>query len=246
MSAYRLFACEVLFREICFEAAQSSHTIDLSFNRFGLHHAGCQKMMGELQNLVDTVEKGKYSAVLFGYGLCNNGIVGLTARDIPIVVPRAHDCITLLLGSKEKYDSEFSKEPGTYYYSSGWVEHRSIGESDSVYNRLGFTKSYQEMVAKYGEENAKFLAETMGNLDGHKQTYTRMAYIDTGLGPNDELILRIRPEADKNGWRLDKVEGNRALIRKLLNGTWNESEFLIVMPGQTIKPSYEQSIISAE
>jgi hypothetical protein len=246
MAFYRVLACEVLLREICFEAAQSPHTIDVSFNGFGLHHAGCEKMVSEIQAQVDSVEKGKYDAILLGYALCNNGIAGLTARDIPIVVARGHDCITLLLGSKERYGTEFSKEPGTYYYSPGWVEHRKAGEGDDVYQRLGLTKSYQELVEKYGEENAKYLLETMGSLGTHHQTYTRIAYIDTGVGPREDLILKIRPEAEKNGWRIDQLKGDRSLIRKLLSGDWNETEFLVVKPGQTIRPTYDNSIVAAE
>jgi len=38
------------------------------------------------------------------------------------VVPRAHDCITLLLGSKERYAKLFGERPGTYWYSAGWLE----------------------------------------------------------------------------------------------------------------------------
>ena len=37
------------------------------------------------------------------YGLCSNGVVGLTARDIPIVVPRCDDCTALFLGSQKRY-----------------------------------------------------------------------------------------------------------------------------------------------
>ena len=36
--------------------------------------------------------------ILLGYGLCGNGLDGLSARHTRLVLPRAHDCIGLLMG----------------------------------------------------------------------------------------------------------------------------------------------------
>ena len=35
----------------------------------------------------------------------------LIARHTPIVMPRAHDCITLYLGSRERYQAQFERHP---------------------------------------------------------------------------------------------------------------------------------------
>jgi hypothetical protein len=48
-----------------------------------------------------------------------------------MVVPRAHDCIALLLGSREKYAVYFDAHPGTFYQSPGWVE-RAAGLGDDA------------------------------------------------------------------------------------------------------------------
>ena len=58
--------------------------------------------------------------------LCSNGLVGLTARNIPVVVPRAHDCITLFLGSKERYLDYFQSHTGVYFKTSGWIERGEV------------------------------------------------------------------------------------------------------------------------
>ena len=39
-----------------------------------------------------------------------------------LVLPRAHDCITLLMGSRSEFESYFQDHPGVYYRSTGWVE----------------------------------------------------------------------------------------------------------------------------
>jgi len=246
MAKYKVFACEVLFREVCAEAAVTQNVIDLTFVRYGLHHVGCEKMVAELQSHVDAVEPGKYEAILLIYGLCNNGIVGLKSRSTPLVLPKAHDCITLLLGSKERYNTEFGREPGTYYLSPGWLEHLNVDEQESLYCNLGLNMPYEKMVELYGEENAKYLLETMGSLGTHKETYTRIAYIDTGFGPKEDLIAQSRARAEQNGWRLDLLQGDRALIRKMLDGEWSPDDFVVVRSEQAVKPTYDGAVIKAE
>jgi hypothetical protein len=78
----------------------------------GLHNLGDIKMRRILQEEIEKVEPDKYEAILLGYGLCNNGTLDLRAA-VPVVIPKAHDCITLLLGSKEKYREYFDQNPGT-------------------------------------------------------------------------------------------------------------------------------------
>lgn len=247
MAYYFVIACEVLMREVCYECALSPNRIDLVFNKFGLHDVGKDKMRVELQALIDGIKSRDYDAILMGYGLCNNGLAGLTARDIPIVVPRAHDCITLLLGSKERYKIEFNREPGTQYDSPGWMEHHHPEEGeDHVLRKLGIGMPYDEMVARYGEENAKYLQEEMPGLSQHKTLYSRRVYIDTGLGPRDELIAQSRKQAEEDGWTFEVVEGDRALVRKMLSGEWDGDKFIVLRPGHILKPTYDDLVIDRD
>src|SRR5512141_1788232 len=112
---YKVIACEVFYREICFAAARSPHTIDLEFLPKGLHDIGAEGMSSRLQAVVDRVEPGRYDAIILGYALCNNGTAGLKAGHTRIVIPRAHDCITLFFGSSERYLRYFNDHPGVYY-----------------------------------------------------------------------------------------------------------------------------------
>ena len=79
-------------------------------------------MRERLQAAIDATDPGKHDAVALAYGLCNNGLVGLVARQLPVVIPRAHDCITLFIGDRQRYEEYFHANPGTYYYTSGWLE----------------------------------------------------------------------------------------------------------------------------
>ena len=115
----KLISCEIFYREMCAAVARSPHRIDIEFLPKGLHDIGSKKMLERLQEAVDHVEN--YDAVLLGYALCNNGLAGLTARSLPLVLPRAHDCITLFLGSKERYLEYFSDHPGVYPADTGFA-----------------------------------------------------------------------------------------------------------------------------
>ena len=75
-----------------------------------------------LQAQIDAVAAGnvEYDAVLLGYGLCGNSTLGLEARRFPLVIPRAHDCTTLFLGSKEAFQEHFGPNPSQTWASVGW------------------------------------------------------------------------------------------------------------------------------
>ena len=231
-------SCDILFREICFCASKSKNVVDVLFKNKGLHDLGTARMSEELQIVINQIECCKYDAILLGYGLCNNGIGGLHAP-IPIVVPRAHDCITLLMGSREKYAAYFAKNPGTYYYTSGWLERN---ESDAgVTKQLGIGKSYQEYVDEYGEENAEYIMSMLGNW---VTNYSKATFINNGIGDVESNIAKSKAVAEKNNWEYEEITGNISLIERLVDGEWNEEDFLIVPGNHKIVPSNDERILS--
>ena len=128
---FKLIACKSLSRELSYLSALSQHNIDITFLRQGYHEAP-SVLTEHLQAEIDAVESGSdphtnqytshtdssspqklpdFDAILLGYGMCSNGIVGLHSRSHTLVVPRAHDCMTLLLGSRERYLQYFKELP---------------------------------------------------------------------------------------------------------------------------------------
>jgi hypothetical protein len=237
---YLLIACEVLAREAYLCAAHSPHIVDIRLLEKGLHDTP-EELRRELQVLIDGAD-GSYDALLLGYGLCSNSTAGLMARGVPLVLPRAHDCITLYLGSRARYEKEFYSQPGTYYYTASYVERSD--ESSSV--ALGAVadeqrrKTYEEYVEKYGRNNADYLMEVMGEWASN---YSRAAFIEMGVGPSTEAECRARQEAQRRGWTFEKLEGELILIRKLVEGDWDD-EFLVVRPGERITAVYESRIVT--
>ncbi|MBE3070013.1 MAG: DUF1638 domain-containing protein [Planctomycetes bacterium] len=243
----KVVACEVVARELYWCAARARHMADITLLRQGLHDNSdiCRT---QLQAQIDLATPDRFDAVLLGYGLCNNSLVGVRASHVPIVVPRAHDCITLLLGSKQRYATLFAERPGTYWFSSGWLECRQK-EGDPIAPRqnsgLGpaYQADYDELVAKYGEENAKYLAEFMGTWESH---YTHGCLIAFDFDAHLGLEAQVRDLCDEKGWQFAKVEGDLALLQAGLDGAWDDERFLTIAPRQTVRASFDDGILSID
>ena len=241
-----LLSCEIFFREFCACVARSPHTIDVEFLPKGLHDIGTDGMHQRLQAALDQIDEKSYDAILLGYGLCNNGIVGLRARLRPLVVPRAHDCITLFMGSPARYMDYFQNNPGVYFKTTGWVERGNAdGELSQLAlgKNLGMAQTFEELAARYGEENARFLQEELGNLTKH---YRQFTFIKMGMEQDDRYEQQTREDAAARGWKFEKLEGDMGLIERLVNGVWDEKEFLVVPPGHRVVPTYDERIIGTE
>jgi len=138
----KLLACEIFRREIASLAVDMPHQLDVEFLPQELHVIGRVRMKNRMAEYLAAVDEDAYGAVLLAYGLCSGGIAGLTAGKIPLVVPRAHDCITLFLGCRKKYDGYFFANGGTYFMTTGWFEQDNAlnyaPEMMPFYNKLAF------------------------------------------------------------------------------------------------------------
>lgn len=242
----KLISCEIFYREICAAVARSVNQVDIEFLTKGLHDAGAVPMRETLQAAVDraAAESVRYDAVCLGYGLCGNGLVGLSARNAPLVVPRAHDCITLFLGSKDRYLQYFNDNPGVYFTTTGWIERGEGSELTQLsQEKQGFGMSYAELVAKYGEDNAQFLYE---QLSQYAVNYRKYTFIEMGVEPDDRFERATLERAAARGWEYQKIRGDMGLIEKLVDGPWDERAFLRIEPGFRIAARYDDQVIGTE
>lgn len=240
---FKLITCEIFYREFSTAVARSPHMVDVEFLPKGLHDIGAADMRNRLQSAIDRVENAAYDAILIGYGLCNNGIVSLTSRDTSLVIPRAHDCITLFLGSKERYLDYFQNNPGVYFQTTGWIERGEVnGELSQlgIGQKLKIKQSFEDLVTRYGEENARYLWEQIGSLE---KNYHKMTFIEMGIEPDSSFERLAAEKAGARGWEYEKVRGDMGMFYRLVNGIWNEREFLVVPPGCHAAPTYDDKII---
>lgn len=239
---FKLIACEILYREFAGAVARSPHTVDVEFLGKGLHDRAGASMRDELQRHIDATPKEQYDAVLLGYALCGNGLHGLRARALPLVAPRAHDCITLLLGSRERYEEEFHSHPGTYFRSTGWLE-RGQGLEPLVSLETGAGASLAALIAQYGEDNGRYLFQ---ELNRYQQSYSRLAYIHTGLAPDGAFAEQARAEAGARNWSFAEIQGSPRLFEQLAAGDWPEEDFVVVPPGARLAAHYGGAILTVE
>ena len=239
----KLISCQVFCREIASVMKHSPYEIDVEFLSKGLHEIPCMEMCRRIQQSVDRATG--FDAILLAYGFCNHGIAGLRANDVPLVLMRAHDCIDVLLGRSRaaRYREE---NPGAYFQSGGWIEHRQNPaelEALSIANRHSLYASQDELASRFGDDNAAYLREVLGD---HTKHYTRLAYIHSGTARDEDYALQTQTEATHRGWAFDQMPADLSLLQRLVNGDWNAEEFLVVRPGQTVAASYDHQLIHTE
>ena len=100
MMRFKAITCQVFTREMERVVPRSSHSIEMEIVPMGLHDLGVG-MRPHLQDRIDAADNVGFDAILLGYALCGRGAEGLRARRTPLVLPRAHDCIGLLMGDRK-------------------------------------------------------------------------------------------------------------------------------------------------
>ena len=196
----------------------------ITFLDYGLHEHP-KELARTVQEQIDGIAEP--SRVLLGYGLCGNGLEGIQAGQHTLFIPRADDCIAILLGSYQAYMKEFNENPGTYYLTKGWLE----SGSDPL-------KEHHEAVEKYGADNAAWV------MDQQYMHYTRLVFVahtQEDLETYRPRALEVAEYCKRWGMEYEEVLGSDAYIRDLVNAvnTLSESddEFLVIPPGGSIEQS---------
>jgi len=248
----KFIGCEILYREACHLAARSPHRVDVEFLRKGLHDLETADMVAKIQSAIDATDSAAgYEAILLGYARCNDGLVGIVARDLPVVLPRAHDCITLFFGSRGAYQDYFDRHPGTYYMTTGWAERNSFEAGDyarpaygqqGVMAKLGLHESYEQLVARHGKDNADYIVAALGDWT---QNYSNMLYLEMNVCDESPFVDQARRLAQQRRWSFELKRGSWHLLEKLFFGQWDE-DFVIVRPGRKIVARNDPRILDSQ
>jgi len=244
----KCIACEVFYREVCHCVASSPHRVDVEFTEKNAHERS-DFLRSLLQSKVDAAENGDqgYDAILLGFGLCGNGVVGVGAKKTRLVLPRAHDCCTIFLGSRQTFKEHFADNPSLPFSSVGYMERGTAWIHDaSTIQMPGLNKQYEEYVTLYGEENAKYIMET---LTASVETAVtdrkdnRIVFIDVPELSHLGFAEKCRAQAEASGRQFVRLPGDMRLLRKLVNGEWDPEEFLVLEPGEKITGVYDWDAI---
>jgi hypothetical protein len=220
----KLIACNVFQREICYCLARVPHVIDPEFIELGAH-SNPGLLRRRIQERIDAAEESgtKYDAILLLYGLCGNAGAGLIARGAPLVMPRAHDCATVLLGSKARFAEVFGDNPSRPFSSVGYFE-RSGESYRSEGGVWDGSDTYEDYVERYGEDNARYLWETL-----HAPVSDGSAlFIDIPETTSAEVAVLALRRLSECGLAARKVAGSLRLIESLLGGIWSDDDFVVI------------------
>lgn len=229
---FGVIACAVLRLEVqtLLPPGAHCHFLDQSLHNTPQElHRGLQAALTELEESAPQMKM-----IALAYGLCSKVVEGLRTCRCRLAIPRAHDCITLLLGSRQEYARYIAAFPGTYWYSPGWIATGTQPGPDR------YEETYQSYLERFDEDDAQYLMETEQSW---LREYTRACYVDIGVGDRPTGEAYTAACADWLNWAYDSQRGDPALLRDLLTGNWDEERFLILEPGETAIQSVDEHIL---
>ena len=225
MTPPKIISCEVLRNEIEAVIERDGRGLEVEFVDGALHDYP-DRMRATLQERIDATPGD--CDIYLSCARCSNGTVGLKGGEHRLVLPAADDCISLLLGSRARYLDEHGAQPGTYYYTRGWVDF-----IDDPY------KEYLAILPKYGEQKAAYVARLI------MENYTRLAVIETpgvpGLEDKTEYLETVSRFYDLP---LERLTGSLRFLEKLVAGPHDE-EFLVVESGDELDEARFWALSSA-
>lgn len=237
MPSIALLACGVFDSELALHASNQSQIKTHVRFEIGLHdhpdtlRSTLQEAIGQLDSREDI------DAIVLLYGLCGCGTAGLRAGSHPLVIPRAHDCITVFMGSKESYAGQQKSCPGCYYYTPGWNRARRVPGPERV------EMLRAELSQRFDEEDVEFLLEA--DRDQWALNDTAL-YLDLGTEDAEAEAAYSRRCADWLGWRFERMRGDAQMLKDLLGGHWDSDRFQIIRPGEQLAHSPDDAIMRAE
>lgn len=204
-----LIACETIRDEVQLAKENTGvecETVWMS----NLLHDSPERLKNALQEEINRVESD-YEEILFAYGNCGNGLLGLKSEKATIIIPRYGDCIDMLLAQKNNLERI---RTNTYFLTAGWLR----GEKT-------LDREYEHNVQKYGEKRAR---KVMNIMFRH---YRHLMLIDTGAYQVADSLPRVKDIAELIGLEVIVDQGTISPLEKLILGQWDE-HFCAVSPGR--------------
>ncbi len=215
-----LISCDIIRPEIEALCAELAPQTRLHFLDQDLHRTP-ERMPAIIQQAIDEAAEAEVARVVLGYGLCSNGLVGVKAPPQGLIVPRVHDCVALVLGSRAAYEQQFNACPGTYYLTASWI--------DADKDPLGTMEN--EYAPKLGPDVAEW------GMREELRHQTRIALVDCGVcrGECERVRNRARANAEFFGKEYEELRGSADYLRRLFTGPYPPEDFIELAPGDVVR-----------
>jgi hypothetical protein len=182
-------------------------------------HLHPDKLRAELQRLLD--DSPGYEAIILAFGLCGGAVRDLKTPHSPLIIPRVHDCIPLLLGSREAFQCCSAEETGTFYMSCGWI-----------LTERNILSEHQRVREKFGEKKAAAI------LSRTYSGYKKLLFIHTNCENDAAVLEQSREMARLLELKHATTVGDPAYLQKIVNGPWDSADFIQLPAGGTIEESW--------
>jgi hypothetical protein len=197
-----IVACETFERGLEHLTRDDADIVHKEYMEYGLHEwpEDLKKAVIEKVNSLE----GKVDAVLLGYGICNS-LKGITNQmKVPTIQLVGDDCIGVLI-TPEVYDRERKKCAGTMYHTPYF----------SQMGREWYEKKMRKDMPNFEELGISidWFLEKM--FDG----YSRVLFIDDGLGEKEKFLELSRTFAAELKLRHECTEGTLSLLEEGLART---------------------------
>ncbi len=199
---------------------KTHHTVT-QFLDAGLH-ATPKKLHLRVQEQINAITHP--SIIVLGYGLCGNGLNNIHAREHTLIIPKMDDCIAMFMGSRQDFLDEFTKQPGTYYLTKGWLQAETHPLSE-----------YERAVEKFGEETADFIMDTQYK---HYNRLRFVAHSQQDLDESRAKALEIAEFCKRWDMVYEEYLGTTdfvdALEQAVVEPTRVDDAFIVIQPGETL------------
>lgn len=208
----KLIGCKSTMNEVRWLGIDKK--IDCEFLDYSFH-ARPGKLRKKLQKLIDASQD--YSLIILTYSRCSNSLVGLVSPTVPMLFPRTHDCIGLMLGSNALHIKLFKENAATYYFSQGWLD----------YGRTPYSE-FLEYKEQYGETEAFNLINAL-----YGRYEKAVLIITPGMKDIDYYRRKVGKIANFFGWIMGEVYGEIDLLASVLKGE-RVPESVYIEPGREV------------
>jgi hypothetical protein len=194
-----IISCETFERNLEPLIKNDPDIVHKEYLQFGLHEYP-EELKKAVIDKVNALE-GKVDAVLLGYGICNSLKDITKLVRVPTIQLRGDDCIGVLI-TPEEYAMERKKCAGTMYHTPYFA----------LMNREWFEKKMRTQMPNYEEMGITldWFLEKM--FDG----YSRVLFIDDGLGDIEKYLALSRQFAEERGFRHECRLGTMEILKESL------------------------------
>ncbi len=204
-----IIACRTLEKELLAAMETTGCAYPIRWLEAGQHNRKDARR-AEIQTGLDHC--AEFDTVLLAMSLCGGCVTGLQTRDFQLAVPRCDDCITVLLGSRQRR----TEYPATYFLTDGWLSGK-----DNIW------AEYAHAVEKHGQMRADRIFRTM------LANYEKLAFVDTCCA---DIAPQVKEIAETLHLEYTRLDGTLVWLEELLTGNWDESRFVVVPPNSSITP----------